>query len=46
MQVHMTLKYQNGIYDEIKSRFNSGNAGYHSVQNLFVFSSHIKKPKD
>jgi len=25
---------------------NSGNACYYSVQNLFVFPSHIKKPKD
>jgi hypothetical protein len=25
---------QNDIHDEIKSRLNSGNACYHSVQNL------------
>jgi hypothetical protein len=40
-----TLTNQNDIHDEIKSRLNSGNACYYSVQNLF-FPSHIKKPKD
>jgi hypothetical protein len=34
-----TLKYQNDIHDEIKSRFNSENTCYHSVQNLL--SSHL-----
>ena len=29
-----TLTYQNSIAEEIKSRFRSGNACYHSVQNL------------
>jgi hypothetical protein len=29
-----TLTNQNSIQEEIKSRFNSGNACYHSVQNL------------
>jgi ribosomal protein S2 len=29
-----TLTNQNGIHDEIKSRLNSGNACYYSVQNL------------
>jgi hypothetical protein len=29
-----TLKNQNDIHDEIKSRLNSGNARYHSLQNL------------
>jgi hypothetical protein len=29
-----TLTNQNDIHDEIKSRLNSGNASYHSVQNL------------
>jgi hypothetical protein len=29
-----TLTNQNDIYDEIKSRLNSGNAYHHSVQNL------------
>jgi hypothetical protein len=29
-----TLTNQNDIHDEIKSRINSGNACYHSVQNL------------
>jgi hypothetical protein len=29
-----TLTNQNDIYDEIKSRSNTGNACYHSVQNL------------
>jgi hypothetical protein len=28
-----SLKNQNDIHDEIKSRLNSGNACYHSVQN-------------
>jgi hypothetical protein len=31
----MTLTNQNDIHDEIKSRLNSGNACYHSVQNRF-----------
>jgi hypothetical protein len=40
-----TLTNQNDIHDEIKSRLNSGNACYCSVQNHL--SSHlIKKPKD
>jgi hypothetical protein len=30
----MTLTNQNNIHDEIKSRLNSGNAYYNSVQNL------------
>jgi hypothetical protein len=30
----MTLTNQNDIHDEIKSRLNSGNDCYHSVQNL------------
>jgi hypothetical protein len=29
-----TLRNQNDIHDEIKSRLNSGNACYYSVQNL------------
>jgi hypothetical protein len=29
-----TLTDQNGIHEEIKSRLNSGNAGYHSDQSL------------
>jgi hypothetical protein len=29
-----TLTNQNGIHNEIKSRLNSGNACYYSVQNL------------
>jgi len=33
------LTNQNDIHDEIKSRLNSGNACYHSVQNLL--SSHL-----
>jgi hypothetical protein len=37
-----TLTNQNDIHDETKSRLNSGNACYYSVQNL-VFPSHIKK---
>jgi sorting nexin-29 len=35
----MTLTNQNDIHDEIKSRLNSWNACYYSVQNLF--SSHL-----
>jgi hypothetical protein len=35
----MTLTNENNIHNEIKSRFNSGNACYHSVQNLL--SSHL-----
>jgi hypothetical protein len=34
-----TLTNQNGIHDEIKSRLNSGNACYYSVQKLL--SSHL-----
>jgi hypothetical protein len=30
----MTITNENDIHDEIKSRLNSGNACYHSVQNL------------
>jgi hypothetical protein len=32
-----TLTYQNDIHDEMKSRLNSGNACYNSVQNLSSF---------
>jgi hypothetical protein len=35
-----TLTNQNGIHDEIKSRLNSGNACYYSVQTLL--SSRLK----
>jgi hypothetical protein len=35
----MMLTNQNDIHDEIKSRLNSGNACYYSVQNLL--SSHL-----
>jgi hypothetical protein len=35
----MTLTNQNDIHDEIKSRLNSGNACYYSVQNLL--STHL-----
>jgi predicted HNH restriction endonuclease len=31
-----TLTDQNGMHEEIKSRLNSGNACYHSVQSFFV----------
>jgi hypothetical protein len=34
-----TLMDQNCIYEEIRSRLNSGNACYHAVQNLL--SSHL-----
>jgi hypothetical protein len=33
-----TLAYKNSIHEEIKSRFKSENACYHSVQNLFYAS--------
>jgi hypothetical protein len=39
----MILTNQNGIHDENKSRLHSGNACYHSVQNLL--SSHIISTK-
>jgi hypothetical protein len=32
-----TLTNQNNIYDETKSKLNSGNACYHSVHNLLSF---------
>jgi len=41
-----TLTNQNSIEEEIKSRLRSGNACYHSVQNLFVFQVAIQKFKD
>jgi hypothetical protein len=40
-----TAMNQNGIYQEIKSRLNSGNACYHAVQNLLsscVLSKNVK----
>jgi hypothetical protein len=37
-----TLMYQNSIQEEIKSRMNSGNPCYHSVQN-FLSSSLLSK---
>jgi hypothetical protein len=40
-----TLTNQNDVNDEIKSRLNSGNACYYSLQNLFFFPSHIKNLK-
>jgi hypothetical protein len=43
--LEITLTNQNYIHDEIKSRLNSGNACYHSVQKLCLLS-HIKKTKD
>jgi hypothetical protein len=39
------LTYQNSIQEEIKSRLKSGNACYHSVQNLFFFQFAIQKFK-
>jgi hypothetical protein len=38
-----TLTNQNGIHDEIKSRLNSGNACYYSVQNLLSSRLILKK---
>jgi hypothetical protein len=40
-----TVKNQNLIQKEIKRRFNSGNASYHSVQNLLSFRLLSKKLK-
>jgi hypothetical protein len=37
--LEMTVTKQNFMHGEIKNRLNSGNAYYHSVQNLF--SSHL-----
>jgi len=39
------LTYQNSIPEEIKSRLRSGNACYHSVQNLLSSSSLSKNLK-
>jgi hypothetical protein len=38
----MTLTNQNDIHDEIKSRLNSGNACYYSVQNILSSVSYKK----
>ena len=40
------LTNKNSIAEEIKSRLRSGNACYHSVQNLFFFQVAIQKFKD
>jgi hypothetical protein len=40
-----TLTNQNDVHDEIKSRINSGNACYYSVQNLLTFRLISKNPK-
>jgi hypothetical protein len=40
-----TLTNQNDIHDEIKSRLNSGNACYYSVQNLLSYRLISKKKK-
>jgi len=37
-QLGTALTNQNSIHEEIKSRLKSGNAGYHSVQNLLSSS--------
>ena len=40
-----TLTHQNSIQEEIRSKLKSGNAGYHSVQNLLplnLLSKNIK----
>ena len=37
-----TLTNQNSIREKIKSRLKSGNACYHSMQNLLSFSLHPK----
>ena len=36
------LTYQNSIAEEIKSRLNSGNACYHSVQNFCLVGCYPK----
>jgi hypothetical protein len=41
-----TLTDQNDIHNEIKSRLNSGNAYYYSVQNLLSSRLISKTPKD
>jgi hypothetical protein len=41
-QLETTATDQNLIPEEIKSRLNSGNSCYHSVQNLFS-SHHLSK---
>ena len=41
-----TLTNQNAIAEEIKSRLRSGNACYHSVQNLLPSKLLTKKFKD
>jgi hypothetical protein len=40
-----TLTYQNDIHDEIRSRLNSGNANYNSVQNLLSSNLISKNPR-
>jgi hypothetical protein len=40
-----TIRNQNLIQEEIKRRFNSGNACYHSVQNLLSFRLLSKNTK-
>jgi len=40
-----TPRNQNSVQEEIKSRFKSGNACYHSVQNLLSYSSVTKNLK-
>jgi hypothetical protein len=41
-----TLTNQNDIHNEIKSRLNSGNPWYHSVQNLLSSRLISKRTKD
>jgi len=41
-----TLTNQNSIQEEIQSRLKSGNACYHSVQNILSSSLLIQKYKD
>jgi len=40
------LTNQSSIQEEIKSVLKSGNACYHSVQNIFVFQFAVQKHKD
>ena len=40
-----TVTYQNSIQEDLKSRLKSGNACYHSVQNLLPFSLLFKNRK-
>jgi len=42
VQIGIKPANQNCIHKEIKSRLNSGNAGYHSLQNVYSSSMLLK----